>query len=531
MAGDESTTVSAWEPLRKPLFRAMWLAAVVSNVGTWMQNVGAAWLMTSLTTSPTLVALVQTATTLPIFFLALPAGAVGDIVDRRLLLVITQGWMLVSAALLGLLTLAGRTTPTVLLLLTFSLGLGGALTNPTWQAIQPELVPREELSAAVSLGSVGFNLARAIGPALGGLVVSALGPGAVFLLNAVSFFATIVVVYRWRRPPNESPLPPEHLFEGIRGGVRYVTNEEGLRAVMGRTVAFIFFASALWALLPVVARTRLGLGASGYGLLLGLLGGGAIVGAALVPTARRAVSRDFLVVGATTVFGLTTLVLSVSRTLPLIGVALLAGGAAWLAILSNLNTVVQSLSPTWVRARALAVYLLFFQGGLAVGSAVWGFVAGQVGIVTALQLAGLGLFLGVAVRARWRLPSRDDLDLTPSLHWPEPAVVVEPEPTEGPVLVTVEYRVDSSDVPAFLDAMEDLGHVRRRNGAYRWGVFRDAADDRRFLETYVVESWVGHLREHERVSVADREIQDRAQAFHVGDDPPVVSHYLRATEP
>ena len=530
MASEGSTEASAWDPLRQPLFRAMWLAAVVSNVGTWMQNVGAAWLMTSLTTSTLLVALVQTATTLPIFFFALPAGAVGDIVDRRFLLLVTQVWMLLSTGLLGALTLLNRTTPVVLLLLTFSLGLGGALNNPTWQAIQPELVTREEIASAVSLGSVGFNLARAVGPALGGLVVSALGPGPVFVLNAVSFLAIVVVVYRWDRPADESTLPPEHLIEGMRGGIRYVRNDGDLRAVMVRTIAFIFFASALWALLPVVARARLGLDARGYGVLLGLLGVGAVVGAGFLPRIRRAVSRDALVVVASVVFAGTTGVFSVTRSLVFVGVALLAGGAAWLAILSNLNTVVQSQSPKWVRARTLAVFLLFFQGGLAVGSAIWGVVANYLGPVGALQLAAVGLFLGIATHFRWRLPSRDDVDLDPALQWAEPTVVVDPDPEGGPILVTIQYAVEPEDAPAFLDAMADLGRVRRRNGAYRWGIFRDTAHGERYLETYVVASWVSHLRQHERNSVADQSVQDRAESFHTGDDRPAVSHYISGFE-
>ena len=524
--GQAAASSSAWAPLRVPLFRALWIAAFASNVGTWMQNVAAAWLMTSLTSSSTLVALVQTASSLPIVLAGLPSGAIGDVVDRRKLLLVTQGWMLAVAGALGVLTLLGATTPWVLLVLTFALGLGAVMMAPTWQAIQPELVPHEEFSQAISLGAVQFNLARAVGPALGGLVVATAGPGAVFLVNAASFLAVAIPIYRWHRPTDESVLPPEHITAAIWSGVRYVRNAPGIRAVLVRASVFMFFSSALWALLPLLAREQLGLGSGGYGLLLGCVGVGSVAGATVLPSLRRKFSQDTAVALATILLAVAIGTLAYVHNVGLAGVAMVAGGVAWIVVLSSLNVSVQTFSPTWVRARTLSVYQLIFQGGTAIGSAFFGFVADWVGTPGALGLAALGLLLGLTTALRWRLETGEHLDLTPSAHWPEPAVAIEPAPEEGPVLVTIEYRIDPGRAQEFVRVMDRLGRSRRRSGATRWGVFHDAADPARYLETFIVDSWVEHLRQHERVSVAEKELQERVHSFLVSDAPPVISHFI-----
>ena len=350
--------VSAWAPLRTPVLRALWIASVVSNIGTWMHDVGAAWLMTSLTPSPLLVALMQTATSLPIFLLALPGGALADIVDRRRLLLVTQSWMCATAVALGLVTLAGVTTPAVLLALTFALGLGAALNMPAWQATTPEMVPRAQLLAAVALGGVGFNVTRAVGPALGGLIVAVAGSGAVFLLNALTFLGVIGAVYTWRRPPRERRLPPEHVLGAMRAGVRYVRHAPLFRTVLVRTAVFIICGSATWALLPVVGRRDLGLSALGYGVLLGCLGLGAVAGSAVLPRLRARLSVDALVIVATIIFGAATLALAHLRSFPLLSAVMLVAGVAWIALMSSLNVAAQVAILGWVRARALAVYLL-----------------------------------------------------------------------------------------------------------------------------------------------------------------------------
>jgi MFS family permease len=522
----ENKRVSPWSPLGHKLFRALWIAAVASNVGTWMHNVGAEWLMTTLAPTPLMVALMQTAENSPTFLLALPGGALADIIDRRRLLLFTQGWMLISAVALALLTLLGWATPGVLLLLTFSLGLGAALNGPAWQAIMPELVPRSELPLAVSMNGMAFNIARAVGPALGGLVVAAAGSWAVFLLNSISFVGVILVLYRWRREPVESISPTERVLGAMRAGLRYVRHAPELRGVLVRTGVFALCASALWAMLPLVARRELGLRAAGYGVLLGGLGAGAILGAVVLPKARQRISANMLVVCSTVVFAATTATLASVRSYSLLCVAMVFGGLAWMTTMSSFNIGVQTVVPEWVRARALAIYLLVFFGSMAVGSAFWGALAERVGIQTALLSAAAMLLVGLTAALFFPLRINEELDLDPSLHWSEPTVVSEPPPGQGPVLVTVEYRVDAERVTEFLQAMKDSERILRRDGAVRWGLFADPAQPGRYMETFLVESWAEHMRQHARITNDDIAVQEHARSFHVGDSPPVVTHLI-----
>jgi MFS family permease len=312
----------------------------------------------------------------------------------------------------------------------------------------------------------------------------------------------------------------------MSSGIRFVRNAPGIRAVLFRASVFIFFASALWALLPLLAREQLGLGSGGYGLLLGCVGAGSVVGATLLPRLRRKFSQHTVVTAATVLLAVAVAVLAYLQNVGLAGVAMVAAGVAWIAVLSSLNISVQTFSPAWVRARVLSVYQLIFQGGTAIGSAFFGMVAEWVGTPDALGFAALGLLLGLTTALRWRLSTGEHLDLTPSAHWPEPAVAVEPNPEEGPVLVTIEYRIDPSRAREFTQLMNRLGRARRRSGATRWGVFRDVADPRRYLEAFIVGSWVEHLRQHEHVSVAEKELQERVHSFHVGEGPPLVSHLV-----
>jgi MFS family permease len=522
---DRPASPSALAPLARPVFRALWIAALVSNVGYWMQSVGAVWQIGTVSGSPALVALVQTATSLPIVLLALPSGAAADVLDRRRLLLTTQSWMLVSAAALCLVTVAGLASPAVVLTLTFLLGLGNAANAPAWQATIPELVGGRELSAAVALNSAGFNIGRAVGPAIGGLIVAAAGPAAVFGLNAVSFLGVLAVLWRWRRPPRDDLGAGEQVLGAIGAGVRYVRFAPLLRAVLVRTALFILPASALWALLPVVARGRLGLGATGFGLLLGALGIGSVAGAVALPRLRQAVPIDRRVVGATCVFALATVALATLGSPVLLWLAMVAAGMAWLAILTSLNVATQTAVPRWVRARALAVYLLVFQGGLAAGSALWGVVAGRLGERVALLAATASFGLGLLAALRWRLQGIGALDLTPSVR-PEPVTAIDPDPDDGPVLVLVRYRIDPARAEEFATAMRAVRRVRRRDGAYRWGVFEDVADPGCFVETYVVRSWAEHLRQHERFTAEDLSVRDRVRSFHIGQDPPAVSHFI-----
>jgi MFS family permease len=524
---EEKRTPSPWSPLKHPLFRALWIAAAASNIGTWMQEVGQSWLMTSLTTSPLMVALVQTAESLPIFLLALGAGALADVVDRRRLLLVTQAWMLVVSGGLGLVTLAGWVSPWLLLAFVFALGLGAALNLPAWQAVVPELVSRDELAAAVTLNGVQFNVARAVGPALGGFIVAAAGPAASFLLNALSFLAVIGVLYFWRRVPQESLLPAERISSAMRAGLRYVRHAPPFQGVLIRTAVFILGASALWAILPQFARRELELDSLGYGIMLGCLGAGAVWGAFLMPRLREHLSLDRMVGLAALSFGGVTLILAYVRIFGVLCAALLVAGAAWMIVMSSFNVAAQITSPSWVRARALGVYVLVFQGGMAGGSAAWGAVAEHLSISIAFAGAAIVLLIGLAVVPRYRLAPMADLDLTPSSHWQNPVAVVPLEPDQGPVLITVEYRIDSARAREFAALMmQDIRLSRRRDGAFYWGLYHDIADPSRYLETFLVESWVEHLRQHERLTAEDRKLQEIVRAFHVDPNPPIVTHFI-----
>jgi MFS family permease len=517
---------SAWAPLRQPLFRSLWIAAVASNVGTWMQDVGATWLMTSLTTSTILIALVPAATTLPIFLLAPVAGALADVVDRRRLLLVTQGFMLAASAGLGALTIAGRISAGSLLLFTFLVGMGTALNAPAWQSIFPELVGRRNLPAALALNGIAINLARAAGPALGGIVVAAAGAGATFLLNAASFLGVVVVLYRWRRLPRQSLLPAESLVGALLAGLRYARHAPDLHAVLWRSTAFILFGSALFALLPVIVRFELLRGPTEYGLVLGCFGAGAVLGALALPRLRQALGPDGLVRATSAVFAAVLLALAFLQSFALLCGVMILAGAAWIALLTSFHTSAQAALAPWVRGRGLAVYLMTFFGGMAAGSALWGAVAAHAGLRAALVLAGAGTLAGIAVTLRFHLRRGEGPDLAPSRHWPASVVAGEPDADRGPVLVTVEYRIDPASAEDFARAMRDVRRTRLRDGAFRWDLLSDPADPGRYVESFLVESWIEHLRQHERITVADRETEEGARRYHQGPGPPVVSHFI-----
>lgn len=513
------------------MFRQLWLASLGSNLGAIVHGVGAAWLMTTLSPSPFMVALVQTATNLPTFLLALPAGALADVVDRRRLLLVTQSWMLLAAAALGLAVLAGHGTPAVLLALTFALGAGGALNAPAWQAIVPELVPASQLGSAIALNSVGFNLARAIGPAVGGLIVAEIGVAATFLLNACSFVAVLVVLFRWRRAAARSVLPAERVVGAMRSGLNYLRYAPLLTRALVRTAGFMVFASSLWALLPLIARSELGLGVQGYGLLLGCLGAGAVAGAAALPRLREVTTIDQRVVAATLAYAAGSAVPAFWPHVWAVAGGLFVAGGAWLTLMSGFNTSVQSISPDWVRGRTLSIYLLIVFGGLAFGSALWGAIASWLGIGPALWLPAVGMIAALALQGRMPLARLSELDMSSSHHWPPPEVVLVPEPEEGPVFVMVEYQIDPASLDAFLAALAPVRRSRMRSGAVRWTLLGDLAVPGRYVESFMVESWLAHLRQLERLTVTDQAVESRAFAFHLGPEPPRVSHLLAEQVP
>jgi len=391
-------------PLREPLFRTLWIAAVVSYTGTWMQNVGAAWLMTSLTMSPLMVGLVQAAGSIAVFLVVLPAGAMADMVDRRKLLLFTQTWMVLAAAVLGGLTLAGKITPTLLLVLTFLMGFGAVLNDPAWQAITPEVVSHRNFAAGVAWNSAGFNVARAIGPAVGGVIIAVAGSGIAFLLNAISFFGVIYFLYRWKREPERSLLRPRHMMLTMFEGFRHMRESTPVKAVLVRSAVFSISASALPALLPLLAHP---FGSQGYGLLLGFFGVGALAGAALIPVFRRIMSADVLVSLATAVFAFTTFAAPEWCTFALLSITMFVAGVAWIQILACLNVSAQTMCPGHMRARAISMYLLVLQGGLAGGAALWGEVAERMGTPQSLSYAAIGLLIGIPVAGWFKLHSGD----------------------------------------------------------------------------------------------------------------------------
>jgi MFS family permease len=401
---------AAWAPLQEPLFRSLWFAAVISYSGSWMQNVGAGWLMTQLSASPLMVSLVQAAAAIPVFLVVLPAGALADMVDRRRLLLFTQTWMVVASATLGVLTLMNVVSPWMLLIFTFLLGLGAVMNDPAWQAITPEIVSPGRHASAVALNSAGFNVARALGPALGGLVVAGAGSGWSFLLNAASFFGVIFFLYRWKRMPHE-PLATRTVRDAILDGLRYVRGAPQVRSVLIRTGAFSVGATSLLALLPVICQAH---GAQGYGFLLTCFGLGALMGAALLPRMRLRYSVDGLVAGATLVFAGMTFAAGQVHVFEWLCLVLFTAGAAWISILACFNVVAQTMCPSWMRARALSMYLLVLQGGMAIGSGVWGELAARRGVPAALAWSALAMVVGLTTIRRHRLTGAE-LQMTPAV--------------------------------------------------------------------------------------------------------------------
>lgn len=527
MAPEENRPPSTWSPLSDPFFRSLWIANVVSLVGTWMRDVAVSWLMTSLTTSTFIVAIVQTATMLPFFLLALPAGALADILDRRRLLLFSQFWMFIAALGLGVTTTLGMTTPVVLLSFTFLLSVGAALNAPAWQAIIPELVRRDELPAAITLGSVGFNIARVVGPALGGFLVGTIGPGATFLLNAFSFWGVLVVLKRWRRVPHESSLPAERLMSAMRVGMRYVRNAPKVQAALIHIAVFSLLSSALWAFLPILARTYAGLSAVGYGSLLGFFGAGGLFGATILPRMKRAASMNVLTIGITFSFAAVFLTLSAVRFFPVLALAMGVAGIGWMVLVSVLSTVVQAVTPTWVRGRVVSVYMFVFFGGLAGGGALWGAVATWLGIPFAFVVAAGCLVIGGIVTYPFTLSEGEGMDLRPSEGWGGATHVAEGmELEEKPILVIVEYTIKPEDGVDFMKAVGSLKSIRLRDGAIRWNLFHDISDPSSYVESFIVESWMEHLRQHERLTISDREIQDRVRAYHSGEGGLKVRHFV-----
>jgi MFS family permease len=497
-------------------------------MGTWMYTAASGWLMTTLHVSALWVSLVQVAANLPIFLFAIPSGAFADIFDKRRFLIVGEVANTVLAAAFAVIVWQGWATPVTLLAFTFLIGAGAAVTAPAWQAIVPLLVPRQHLPGAVAANSAGINVSRALGPALGGAITAAFGLVAPFWINAVSNLSVIFALFWWR-PPARDPrrLPPERFMGAMSAGLRHARHNPFLGATLARALAFFPFASAYWALLPLVARQRIAGGPEVYGLLLGAVGAGAVGGALVLRRVRARLGPDRTMASGTLGTGLALLLFALARSTPVALGASLIAGVSWIAVLSTLNISAQVALPEWVRARGLSVFVTVMFGATTLGSAFWGHVADLAGLPAALLAAAVGAVITIPLSWRWKLQTGADVDLLPSMHWPPPITSRALDEDEGPVLVTVDYRIDPDDRAAFLKALFVLSRERRRDGGFAWGVFEDMAEPGRYLETFQNETWLAHLRQHERVTHADQAVQRRVDAFQKAGAP-ITAHYVAA---
>jgi MFS family permease len=523
-ASATSTTESSpWAPLGQRAFRWLWLGVFISYIGTWMQTVGAQWLLVDSPNAATLVSLVQVANTLPVMLLALPGGVLADSFDRRWLLFTVQVYFFVVGMLLAVLTFAGKMPPALLLALTFAIAIGAAVQLPAWQATIPELVPRTQLRAATRLEMVGVNVARAGGPALAGVVIASFGVPVVFALNALSVVFLTTALLFWRRRSTGLETR-ERFVPALRAGGRYVWHEPVVRRILLRATLFVMPGMALWALLPVVASQRLGLGAAGYGALFGALGLGAIVAALVLGRVRDHLSTNGMLAVSGVLYATALVVVVLVPSFPAALVTLVFSGLAWTAVVSTLNAELQLFLPVWVRARGLAVYLVNFTGSMTVGALVWGLVADAIGLQLTFFVAAVVMLAGVLVAFFRRVPETGHLDREPAVYWPEARLAIDPEPEAGPVLVTVEYTVAPERETAFLEAMDHLRQSRRRTGATRWELYRDGDRPDRFVELFSVPSWQEHLRQHAgRLTATDQEVEEAVLAF---SDPPARAEHL-----
>ena len=524
---------AALVPLRNATFRSLWLANVVAWLGTWLQNTGAGWLMTSLAPQPFIVAMVQAATIMPVFLLALPGGALADIVDRRLFLLGAQVWTMLAAALLAALTLAHAMTALWLLTLTFAIGIGAALTAPAWSAIVPELVPREDLVQAIALNGIGFNLTRAVGPALAGMLILIGGSSLAFSLYAVSIVAVLQALFAWHRGRRFTGLPREHLLSAMRAGVRFVRNTPAVQYAMVRTVAYSVPAAAPWALLPLFVREHLGLGPGMYGLILGMMGIGGVASGMLLPLVRGWIGRGTTVVGCTLSSCAGIALLGATQHWVPAALGMLLFGIGWTSAYATIQAAAQLACPPWVRARALSIYQLAQNGALTAGSFAWGSLADHVGMAeTLLAAAGIGVCLAFIVRrcsidlAVIRPPVDAPPEPLPTPEAPAAELVPLLRRARGRVMETVHYRVQQQRRAEFLAAMAEVRKVRGRSGAMFWQLYEDVAHPEGWLEVWSMESWTDHLREVIRLSEEDRAALARAGLFQCGEDGPRPARYI-----
>lgn len=491
-------------PLRHRIFRLFYFGSIGSALGYTMQVTVAAWLMATLTPSPLMVALVQTATTLPTLLFGLVSGTLADIVERRKILLVTQGLLIAGTIMLGLFELADWVNPVMLLMLTFLVGIGFTFYLPAQQASINDLVPPAELHGAVALGAVAFNVARAVGPALAGALAGWLGSGSALIASAFCFIAMLLAAKTFKAAHVPLPGVPERLVSGVVSGMRFVRHTPGMRAIVFRNFGFAVCASAFWALLPVIARDQLKLGAGGFGLLSAGFGIGAVVGAFSVPTQLKTKSLHRIVVHGSVLWALAVVLLAVSGWIAFAVMATFTAGVAWVSVFASLSAGTQTTAPAWVRARAVATSIVSVQASLGVGSILWGALATSIGLPMTMAMSAAAMLLLLALSYRVRVSLGSEADVQPGFQLPELSIAVQPMADDGPILIQVQYQVAPENREAFLKAMRSVEPTRRRNGALSWRVFADLEKEGRFVERYIVASWAEYIRLRSRATVGDR---------------------------
>ncbi|EXL09527.1 MFS transporter [Aquamicrobium defluvii] len=517
---------STLAPFRHGIFRAVWTASLASNFGGLIQSVGAAWLMTSITTSSDMVALVQASTALPIMLFSLASGAIADSFDRRKVMLVAQGFMLVISILLTIFAYKGLITPWMLLSFTFLIGCGTALNNPSWQASVGDMVPREDLPAAVALNSMGFNLTRSVGPAIGGIIVAAAGAAAAFAVNAASYVALLTVLARWKPDVSPSRLPRETLGAAMGAGIRYMAMSPNIGKVLLRSSVFGFTSGSILALLPLVARDLVSGGPLTYGIMLGAFGLGAVGGALISGRLRQMLSSEVMVRCAFLGFSICSLTAALSSYAWLTATGLLIGGACWVLALSHFNVTVQMSTPRWVVGRALSIYQTATFGGIALGSWVWGVVAETHGVEAALITAAISMLAGGAIGFAVPLPQLTTMNLDPLNRWTEPLLSLDLKPRSGPIAIMIEYVIGEKDLPEFIELMAERGRIRRRDGARNWTLARDLENPDIWIESYHTPTWLEYVRHNTRATYADAAISERIRALHSGAERPRVRRMI-----
>ena len=528
----ENVPASGWSPLTSSLYRTLWIAALFLYIGAAMYDVGASWLMTSLAPNPLFVSLITTATTLPIFLFAIPSGALSDIFDRRNILIITCAYMLIISMILGMLTLVSVTSPIVLLIFTFALGAGMTMIRTPIIPIMSGLVSSSELPAALTLSAVAGNLGRIVGFAVGGFIVAIVAPWAVFFLNSASFIGMIIVLSRLPKKSQinqQSSLPPENIIRAIRAQIRYIRYSQASHVLIVRAGLFTLCSSALLSLLPILAKHDLGLDSTGFGLLLGSFGLGAIIGGIVIlPKLRSKISVESLIIGSIGLLAIVIFAMGYIRDFTILCVIMGIGGVAYITIISKFYTIGIKSAPRWIGARVLAIYLLILNGGLAVGSVIWGSMANTLGIQITLSVASLALGVTILAKKRYNTTLLDDLDFTPSGdHWSlPPELSIDPPQSDNQVLITIDYKIDPKLSNEFEKSVRELGRILKSEGMANWELFQDTKDIGHYIEIRIADTWTDHMRQHERVTKNVQIMEDKIRALLKDGPKPIVSHYI-----